>query len=174
MANRDPRGYYRALNVSADASPEEIVLAYRFLKQSYRERRGKLDIPRIQAAYDTLSDRERRARYDRRDAGGRRRQPARAGRVGSPAILAGLLVVLVLVLAWTLGPSLRVAMTSFEPGDELILRSSGTVLGTVEAYEPRHRFFNGAEAPAYLIRESPGAEAEWYPAGDLARLTRAR
>jgi curved DNA-binding protein CbpA len=174
VANRDPRGYYRALNVSADASPEEIILAYRFLKQSYRERREKLDIARIQAAYDTLSDQKRRAAYDRRDAAGRRRAGPGKGRFGSPAILVGLMVVLAVVLAWSLGPSLRVAMTSFEPGDELVLRSSGAMLGTVEAYEPQHRFHNGAVAPAYLVRESSGAEAEWYPVGDLARLTRTR
>lgn len=175
MRNRDPRGYYRALNISADASPEEIILSYRLLKQAFRERHGKMDIARIQAAYDTLSDPKLRADYDGRGGAARRGQPrASGGALGTPAILMVLLGVLAIVLIWTLGPSLRVALTSFDTGDQLVLRDGGAVFGTVAGYEPDHVFHNGARAPAYLVQKGPEEIQQWYPAGDLARLTRAR
>ena len=63
MRNRDPKGYYAALNISPGASQQEIRLAYTFLKQAYKTRRKRRD-PKVRQAYETLGDREQRKRYD--------------------------------------------------------------------------------------------------------------
>jgi curved DNA-binding protein CbpA len=167
VRNRDPLGHYQALNVSPDAGSEEIVLAYRLLKQAYHERRDRLDIGRIQKAYQTLMDAERRARYD--EMGRQRRGSLRAG-VGTPGMLVCLVAILAVSLGVTLGPSLRYALVSFDPGDELYWNDGEGFLGTVQRYEPQHRFENGSAASAYLL-ETPTGDQVWYPARDLARLT---
>ncbi|MCZ6650129.1 MAG: hypothetical protein O7F11_08895 [Acidobacteria bacterium] len=178
MSKRDPQGFYRALNISAHASAEEILLSYRFLKQTFRERRTKLDIGLIQEAYETLSDQERRSEYDvlSRPGAGTARTRARNGtvsRFSSPVLLLCLMVVFIVVLAVVKGPDLRAAFISFHQGDQLYLMEDDSSLGTVVAYEGDHRFHNGVLAPAYLLRRAGGHE-EWYPARDLARISKAR
>ena len=170
MVNRDPLGYYRALNISPGAETEEIVLSYRLLKQAYFERHDSMDIGKIQAAYDTLMDAERRARYDRRSG-----TPVASvrGRVSTPGVLAVLLVVLVAVLGVVLGPAIGFSLISFEAGDRLYWTEGGYFAGTVEGYEANHIFENGASAPAYLLAGAQG-ESDWYPAGDLVRVAESR
>ena len=176
MSKRDPQGLYRALNVSADASVEEILLSYRFLKQAFRERRTKLNIGLIQEAYETLSDQEKRSEYDVLSRPAAPTASARRGavsRFNSPVLLLCLIVVFIVVLAVVKGPDLRAAFISFRQGDQLYLMEDDGSLGTVVAYEGDHRFHNGVLAPAYLLRREGGGE-EWYPARDLARISKAR
>jgi len=173
---RDPQGYYDALNVSVDASPEEIVLSFRFLKEAFRERRAKLNIGLIQQAYEVLSDREKRRAYDANSlpvAASPERGRRGPSRFNSPVLLAGLLAVLVVVLALVKGPDLRASLVSFAQGDQLYLLENGSAFGTVVGYQTEHRFHNGARAPAYLLRQADGTET-WYPARDLARISRIR
>ena len=62
--------YYKLLGVSRNASPEEIAKAYRKLAQKYHpdlnpdDAKAKKRFQEIQAAYDTLSDPEKRPLYD--------------------------------------------------------------------------------------------------------------
>jgi len=171
VVNRDPLGYYRALNISPGAETEEIVLSYRLLKQAYFERHDSMDIGKIQAAYDTLMDAERRARYDRQRGGA----PASSvrHRVSTPGVLGVLLVLLVAVLGVVLGPAIGYSLISFDVGDRLYWTEGGDFAGTVQGYEARHIFENGASAPAYLLAGAEG-ESDWYPARDLARVAETR
>ena len=176
VQQRDPKGYYSVLNVTADASGEEILLSYRFLKLAFRERREKLNIGAIQEAYEVLSDAERKAAYDGMSRPAPAVSPFTAGKpwFSSLALLASLVVVLMVVLAVVHGPELRYSMTTFQPGDRLYLLEDGTFLGTVSAYEARHAFRNGARADAYQLRKSDEGQGDWYPAGDLARIADVR
>ena len=58
--------YYSTLGVSKTANQDEIKKAYRKLASQYHPDRGgsKEQFQEIQAAYDTLSDPEKRAQYD--------------------------------------------------------------------------------------------------------------
>lgn len=175
MGQWDPEGHYAALNLEQDSSQEEIHLSYRLLKEAYRERREGLNIRRVQVAYETLSDMESRAEYDR---GGRQVRPAarepKSSGWRSPLVLALVLLMLAAVLIVTQGPAMMASWVSFEPGDQLYLEDGGAFLGTVSAYERAHLFHNGAEAPAYLLQPGGGAAGIWYPARDLARISRRR
>lgn len=58
--------YYTTLGVSKDSSPDEIKRAYRRLASQYHPDKGgdTKKFQEIQAAYDTLSDPQKRAAYD--------------------------------------------------------------------------------------------------------------
>jgi curved DNA-binding protein len=58
--------YYSTLGVSKNASPEEIKRAYRKLASQHHPDKGgnKQKFQELQAAYDTLSDPEKRSQYD--------------------------------------------------------------------------------------------------------------
>lgn len=169
--NKDTRGYYRALNVSADASAEEIRLAYEIIRHNYRERRTAVSIGLVTAAYDTLSDPERRRDYDAARSASSR-AAARVRGLGAPALIGVLAVALAGVLLLTHAADLRQAMLTFEPGQVLYRREGGGLVGTVVRREREHRFFNGAVANGYLVSLPDGAGEEWYPARDLERLCR--
>lgn len=176
MSKRDPQGYYQALNVSASASDEEILLSYRLLKQSFRQHCGKLNIGLIQEAFETLSDQEKRSEYDllsRPAAASIRATGVVDPRFSAPVLLIGLIVVFMIVLAVVKGADIRASFVTFHQGDQLYFTEDNSSLGTVVAYEGSHRFQNGAQAPAYQLREAGGHE-EWYPARDLARISKAR
>lgn len=64
-----PKDYYRILGIPRDASPEAIRRAYRRLaKRLHPDMAAPMssseDFREVQAAYETLSDAERRRRYD--------------------------------------------------------------------------------------------------------------
>ena len=167
MNQRDPLGYYEILNLDSNADLEEIKLSYQLLKQSYRERRARLDIGKIRAAYDTLHRADARRAYDLR----RHQTLGRtAARLRLPGVLALLLILLGVVLGVIFGPTVKIEMTRYRPGDALILREDGSPFGTVLRFEKEHVFFNNARAEAYLV-EMPGDGAFiWYPVGDLNRI----
>jgi curved DNA-binding protein CbpA len=169
MSKRDPKGYYAVLNVSPDASRHEIRLAYGFLKQAYKDGRKKLDIGKIQAAYETLSDVDQRKDYDGGGSSGRRGP----SRLHSVPLLATLLVVFLGVLAIAVGPAIKARFTTFEPGDELYWKRTGKPLGVVLSYEARHEFENGVLAAGYRIEIGPDQEPVWFAAQDLNRNCRA-
>lgn len=71
-----PRDFYETLGVKREASDEEIRRAYRKLARQYHPDRNPGDkqaearFKEIQAAYDVLSDKTKRAQYDRFGAAG--------------------------------------------------------------------------------------------------------
>lgn len=74
--------YYHALDLPPDASLSQIKSAYRRLSlEHHPDRTGRADddaqFRRIKEAYETLSDAQRRAEYDRQ-----RRRPQRSGSPG--------------------------------------------------------------------------------------------
>lgn len=65
------RDYYEVLGVKKDASDEEIKKAYRKLARQYHpdrnpgDKQAEATFKEVQAAYDVLSDKNKRAQYDR-------------------------------------------------------------------------------------------------------------
>jgi len=66
-----PRDYYEVLGVKKDASDEEIKATYRKLARKYHpdrnpgDKQAEENFKEVQSAYDILSDKEKRAQYDR-------------------------------------------------------------------------------------------------------------
>ncbi|QWB95206.1 molecular chaperone DnaJ [Mycoplasmatota bacterium] len=65
----DKRDYYDVLGVSKNASDDEIKKAYRQLAKKYhpdisKEENAEVKFKEVQSAYDTLSDKQKRAAYD--------------------------------------------------------------------------------------------------------------
>lgn len=173
MGNHDPKGYYAALGISPGATASEIRLSYNFIKQSYHEERRHVDIAKIQAAYEVLSDPNARRKYDRgvAAAGG---VPKWMKSISVRQVFVPALIVSALVLLALLGPDLRAQFRSFEPGEEIYWAENEEPLGKVLSFEREHRFSTGSVAPAFEILPASGGEPVWYPARDIKRYGRAR
>jgi len=167
------RTHYAALNLSPDATAAEIRLAYTFIKQSYHEERRQVDIGKIRAAYEVLSDPRARRDYDKDSAVGGR-GPAWLKSFSSRQVLVPLLGVAVLALLVIVGPDLGAQFRSFDPGDEIYWVENGESLGKVLKFDREHRFPSGAIVPAFEILPASGEEPIWYPARDLKRYGRTR
>ena len=172
MGKRDPEGFYAALNVSHKASRQEIRLAYELLKQAFKKGQRNLNIGRIQAAYETLSDPPQRRQYDDGAFSGKR--PGGNSRLHSKPLLLTLTVVFLGALALVLAPHFRGELVSFDVGDNLYWRSTNESLGVVLAFDDDHRFPVRAPLPAYQVQPASGREPVWYPARDLNRHCEAR
>ena len=59
-----PKDYYQLLGVARDASASAIRRAFQRLTRRLEPEHGEAGIAELQAAYETLSDAERRRRYD--------------------------------------------------------------------------------------------------------------
>ena len=174
MRDRDPEGYYAALNVSPGASTEEIRLSYEFLKRAHRSGNRVSDIARIVDAYETLTNRRLRAQYD---SG---KSPKASGPsvgetlanlkplIGSTVTLGITVAVLVGIVAVMFAPGWMAELRSFAPGDELIWKNTGKPIGRVLAFETGHEFSAGIRADGYRIQPEQGGPV-WIPAGDLKR-----
>lgn len=159
MVNRKPldlKGHYRILKVSPGASPDEIRLSYAMVRQNAS---GGL-LKRVEEAFETLKDAERRAAYDREGLEGSKI-------LKNPATLGGAIALLVLILAVIYGPAVARGMKSFRQGQTLVETRTGRDFGVVVAHEEAHRFPPGVTAPAYLVRMAGTNEERWFPAYDL-------
>lgn len=173
MSNRDPLGHYAALGLRPGANEVEIGMAYRSRKRAYHDHRKNCDIEALQAAYETLRDPETRRLYEegklRRDG-----RPTAGSRLPGDtrtrlALGAGIAVaVLLAMVVFFYGSTIRGTFVRFEPGDALVETSSGRELGRVVAFTDGHRFENGEQMPAYRIDSDLEGE-KWFPARDLER-----
>jgi hypothetical protein len=173
VGKNDPKGYYAALNLGPDATASEIRLAYNFMKQSYHEERRQMDIGKVRAAYEVLSDPRARRSYDDGSSQGRN-GAAWLKKISFRKVLVPVLAVGLAALLVMLGPSLRAQFRSFDPGDEIYWSENDEPLGTVLQFEREHRFPTGATVPAFEILPASGEDPVWYPARDLKRYARTR
>jgi len=173
MRDRDPEGYYAVLNVSYNASAEEIRLSYEFLKRARLDGKRVADIPRILAAYETLSKPATRKAYDNGDATSHGVSLAKMLATikpifGSTLTLSVVIVVFLGVIGLTFAPGWMAEMRSYSPGDELVWKETGKPIGRVLTFEPGHEFAGGIRADGYRVQPEQG-EPVWMPAGDLKR-----
>ncbi len=170
MSKRDPKGFYAALNVSATANQLEIRLAYKFLKKAHREGRRQANVGKIEEAYRTLSDPQRRETYDhpRSKTDEARGKTDARELLNCRPVLIGICVVFVLTIGYALGPYLISNFVSFDPGESLAWKNTKEPLGVVVEYSENHPFEEAAAQAAYKIRLSTGDE-QWFPAADLHR-----
>src|SRR6266850_1619431 len=136
MANRKPldlKGHYRTLKVSSDASPDEIRLSYAMAKQNAS---GSL-LKRIEEAFETLRDQDRRSVYDREGLEG-------SDILRKPATLAAALGLLLVTFAAIYGPGILRGMKSYREGQSVVETRTGREFGTVVRYEASHRFPQGS------------------------------
>ena len=173
MPKRDPLGYYTALHVSPHATSAEIRLSYTFIKRSYQRKRRDLDVAKIRAAYETLSDPLTREMYDNGEIA-RVGAPSRLGSIPLRPVLLPLLIVAVLVLVGMVGPGFLAQLRDFEPGDEIYWSTNDETLGKVLSFEREHQFPSGSVSPAFEILPASGEAPVWYPARDLKRYARTR
>jgi len=172
MRDRDPEGYYAALNVSPEASAEEIRLSYEFLKRAHLAGQRVNDIPKVLAAYEVLSQPAKRQEYDT----GRSASSAPIPRMleqarpllGSTVTLAITTVVLAAIVGLFFAPAWVADLRSFSPGDDLVWKENGAPIGRVVAYDRKHEFPNGIRAAGYRI-QTDASEPVWMPARDLQR-----
>ncbi len=131
------RDYYSILQVNPSASQEAIDAAYARLLKLYdpevsRKRKAAERKQELDKAYEVLSDRKRRAEYDRmRARGWRPGQPEREessatgvlARLGNPYVFAGLVASGVVII---LGAIILISVLGGGEADEVVANPSGT------------------------------------------------
>jgi len=170
VSNADPKGYYAVLNVAPTADPTEILLAYKFLRASHREGKKIRNVGKIQEAWTTLGNPDRRAQYDQGEArrGGILHDARGRSRLNSSGLLVALSLVFVITFGIVLGPDLLAPLKSYDVGDDVYWKKTRQPIGVVIAHDDAHPFPEGATQAAYQIRSASGVE-RWFAAADLHR-----
>ncbi len=170
MAGKDPKGFYKALNVDPAASQMEIRLAYKFLKRAFQDGKKFTNIGLIQSAYQTLSTPELRAQYDGHAVGSQADEgpPQSRSKLHSIPLLVASGALCIALFALAFGPGVMARWTTFDVGDDLVWKKTSKRLGQVLDYEEAHDFPELATQSAYKVRMSSGV-AQWFPAADLHR-----
>lgn len=159
------RDYYSILQVNPAASQEAIDAAYARLSKLYdpdvsRKRKAIARRQEIDEAYEVLSDRKRRADYDRlRARGWRPGQPQREegpvvgalAWLGNPHVFAGLVASGVVII---LGAIVLISVLGGGGGDELVQNPSGTPSASATPTIPAQSPTTAPEAPPDVSGET--------------------
>jgi curved DNA-binding protein CbpA len=169
VRNPDPSGLYAALKVSPKASTQEIRLAHSLFKQAFKGGQRTLDIGTIRLAFETLGDPVSRRQYDTGSSSGSGLLARRDGRsrLNSLPLLVMLIVALLGIIGFALGPNLAARFVTFETGSELYWKATSKPLGSILEYAEAHTFEDGRNSSAYRIQLVSGGEPHWFPAPDL-------
>jgi hypothetical protein len=165
VRNRDPRGYYAALNVVPGANQQEIRLAYEFLKVAHKKKPKGVDMDKVQTAYDVDEGRPSGFSLLKRLDG--------TSRLNSVPLLLVLVSVFFGVFGVLFGPLLMAPFIRFDVGDDLYWKTTRAPVGVVLEYVEDHEFPDGAQQAAYRIQPTSGEE-QLLPALDLNRHCSAR
>lgn len=152
----DPKGYYRILRVSPEATHDEIRLAHAMAMQGV----SGPHLRRMEQAYGILKSPKSRAAYDKERL--RRERP-----FFSPRTLLIAVAVLVVVFLWLWLPGIRMHGKTFRAGQSLVEIRTGRQFGQVMKYESHHSFPEGMNGPGYLVKVGTGDQERWFPAIDL-------
>lgn len=165
------RDYYSILQVNPAASQEAIDAAYARLSKLYdpdvsRKRKAIERRQEIDEAYEVLSDRKRRADYDRlRARGWRPGQPQREegpvvgalAWLGNPYVFAGLVASGVVII---LGAIVLISVLGGGGGDELVQNPSGTPSASATPTIPAQSPTTAPEAPPDVSGETVTTASE--------------
>jgi DnaJ-class molecular chaperone len=170
MGTHDPKGFYKALNISPTASQTEIRLAYKFLKRAFKDGKRLTNIGKIQSAYQTLSDPKLRVQYDGHAHGRPHSVQAarRASRLHSIHLLVAATALCLAAMAIAFGPAITAGWASFNPGEQLVWKQTSQPLGEILSYEESHQFQEAPAQAAYEVKLGSGL-VQWFAATDLHR-----
>ena len=159
----DPKGYYRILRVSPEASHDEIRLAHAMAMQGL----SGPQLRRLEQAYGVLKNPESRAAYDKE-------RLKKEWSFSSPLTLLIAVAVLVIVFMWVWLPGIRMHGKTFRAGQSLVEIRTGRQFGQVVKFESHHSFPEGVNGPGYLVKMGTGSQERWFPAIDLQATCNAR
>jgi len=160
----DPKGFYRILKITPEASADEIRLAYAMAKQSAE---GPY-LQKLHAAYEVLKNPAAREAYDKEGLS------QSLDFMRSPLTLVVAVAILAAVLYWMWLPGIRMHGKKFQAGQTLVRTSSGSEFGKVIRVDPSHRFGDSPATTAYLVELAETGKQVWLPAIDLQATCDAR